>query len=147
MLPTLAVLAALRSAFRTYIVAQQGAPGWRLMMVKAPFTPSPDLTIDDVTPDTDLAPFPFEISDSGHFDGRDPATGDYVTLYFAGSGVQLLINATDFPRTVYGWIITTADTFAVLASKLLPTPLDIVSLEDGIPNPEIGFHLPMNLIR
>lgn len=147
MVPTFAVLKSLQTAFRTYVVAQLVAPGWSLMLLKAPFTPSPDLVTADVVPDPDTSVFPLAITDSSHLDGRDPATGDLITLYSAGAGVQAIQFATPDARTEYGWAILTAGTNILLASELLPTPLQIVSMDDEVRHPEIGFRLPMNLIR
>jgi len=147
MLPTLAVLKSLRDEFGAYIVSQTTAPGWSLILLLAPFTPSPDLVIGDVTPDFDVGNFPVAIPDSGHYYGRDPANGDLVALFYAGAGVQLLFSTSNTARTWYGWAVIEVGTSVVLASELLPTPLSVVSDEDEVRNPEIGFHFPMNLIR
>lgn len=147
MLPTLAVLKSLRDKWGAYIVAQLTAPGWGLLLVNAPFTPSPDLVLGDLSIDLEIGNVPETISDSGHFWGRDPADGAYVTLYFSGAGVQTSFSTSDTSRTIYGWCIKETGSSALLASELLPTPVNFVSAEDELRHPEIGFHLPMNLIR
>jgi hypothetical protein len=147
MLPTLAVLTALRTAFTAYITAQLTAPGWNLLLLKAPFVPSPDLVLADVVIDTDLATFPNAIEAAGSFAGRDPANGDLVTLYSSGSGAEVQVSGSAATRTWYGFAIGVVATDVILASELLPVPLVALTDEDEVRNPEIGFHLPLNLIR
>lgn len=147
MLPTLAVLASFRDKLGAYIVAQLGAPGWSLLLVKAPFVPNPEMTLGDLVIDTDIGNFPQPISDSGHFYGRDPASGDYFVQFFAGAGVQVLFSTGGTPKTEYGWVIRKQPGSEIIASELLPVPLQILTDEDAVQNPFIGFRLPMNLIR
>jgi len=147
MTPTLALLVRLQIVFRTYIMSQLTAPGWNLVLLKAAFTPSKDLVIGDVTLDPEMGAFPLAITDSVHFTGRDPATGDLVIWLAAGAGVELLMSSDATPRQEFGWAIVETGTFAIIASKLMPAPQQVSSTDDGILNPEIGFHLPMNLMR
>jgi hypothetical protein len=128
MLPTKAVrlaLGTLLAADTTTLAPAVTAN--KISLIKAPFTPSENLVIGDLT----LADFATSTAIAGTLGaqlvGTDPATLDQViTIKDPLGGYRWITTAlTNLPQTIYGFALTDSTLATLLAVAVLPAPVTL----------------------
>jgi hypothetical protein len=99
----------------------------KISLIKAPFTPSENLVIGDLT----LADFATSTAIAGTLGaqlvGTDPATLDQViTIKDPLGGYRWITTAlTNLPQTIYGFALTDSTLATLLAVAVLPAPVTL----------------------
>lgn len=106
----------------------------QIALVKAPFTPSPDLVLADVV----LADFadstPWETNDAGNFQQFINNTTENYEILAGSSGrpVWTANSGSNLPQTIFGGVMIDETTTEVTASFLFPVPRTLTKPGQGI---------------
>jgi len=113
-----------------------------VILLKAPFTPGPNLVIGDVTE----ADFPgylaIDIASGAPPQSLDPTSGNSELTFLPVSGSQFTWETTSAPspaQTIYGFALVNADKSTLWASQVLPANvvLNATNQRVSIPLPTI----------
>lgn len=116
--------------------------------LKAPYTPSLDMVIGDVT----LANFvtSTNLTQSAQANvSIDPATGDRILVLKppAGGWVWYVTAGTNLPQTIYGFILMNAALSGLVAvSEPLETPVELTAIGQYVDAGELSFRIPMGSV-
>lgn len=135
MLPTRAFLQLVANAIAADALGfAELTPFVRICLAKNPFTPGPDLVLDDLTA-ADFDGYAVKhAGDASPSVFTDPNTGEWIIqLDSPAGGWHWQANGvTNFPQTIYGWYCTAADGDTLHAAELFSSPITLTAIGDGI---------------
>jgi len=107
----------------------------KIILIKEPFTPDPDLTVGDLT----FADFDGSLAKSLEAAGQpnfslDPTTGFYLGTLQTGAGgfYWEVTGVTNLPQTIYGFALVSDDATQLLASALVDTPVPLSAVDQSV---------------
>lgn len=126
-----------------------GTPFVEVALVKAPFTPGPDLVLADLT----LADFDgyaaLHAASAATQVFKDPATGENIIQVRepAGGWHWATTGVTNLPQTIHGFALLDPTGATVYGAELLDAPVVLTASGQGVDIPEARFRLnaqPLN---
>ncbi len=120
----------------------------KIALIAAPFTPSENLVIGDLTLATFTGSTPKAGATGTQQAGIDPATSEQVITILSPVGGYRweCTSAPGSPEPIYGYALTTNDGSILLAVAMLPAPVNIGEVGDFIDLGAVTMRLVLNPI-
>ena len=115
----------------------------KVRLVVTPFTPAPGLDIASLT----FANFDGGAPIAGETGDQpihiDPATGEWIITMKEplGGWAWKVTGVTNLPQTVYGYALTDSAGMTLLGSAVLPTPVGLTAVAQGLDLGEVSFRV------
>lgn len=116
----------------------------RVVLFKAPFTPSPDLVFADLVP-ADFDGYTDTLCQTGaQRQTLDPNTGDSLVQMIAplGGWQWETTGLTNLPQSIYGWGLVPNGSASVYGSELFDVPVLLDGINQQVQIPQVQYRRP-----
>lgn len=144
MTPTQVMLDSVATAVATDTAVLANALFLKVFLVKAAFTPGNNLVVSDLTPADFAGSTPLANTSATILKYKDPATGEWIVEVPAPAGGwhwQTTSGVTNLPQSIFGWAVVDNTSAILYGTALLPAPLLLNSLAQGVDLPSVSFRL------
>lgn len=143
MIPTQALLDKVASAIATDTAALAAALFLHVYLVKAPFTPGPNLVVADV-PKADFTGATAIVTTSAVMGmAIDPQTGEWIIQVpeVAGGWHWQTTDLVNLPQTIYGYALTNVGETVLWGTAIFDAPILLNGDDQGIDVDQVRFRL------
>jgi hypothetical protein len=144
MIPTQAMLDAVATEIATDTTVLANALFNQVFLIAAPFVPGAGLTIGGLVLASFTGSSPISNTSAVMLKYTDPLTGEWLVEIpppVGGWHWQVNTNLTNLPQTIYGYGVMDNTGAILWGTNLLPTPLLLTAIGQGVDVPRVNFRL------
>ena len=147
MIPSTEILYRVATLMATTSPLGEGTPV-QIILIKAPFTPSPDLLLTAVVEADFDGYLQTKATNGDKLVSADPENGDArIDLQPAAADRFWVVTGnTNLPQTIYGYAVIHTATASLLGSELFPSPVTLTASGQSIFLPRAGFRVKSSWI-
>jgi hypothetical protein len=143
-IPTQTMLDAVAKEIATDVTVLANPLFLMIALVAAPFVPGANLTVGSLTLASFTGSTPLANTSATMLRYTDPATGEWLVEVPPPSGGwhwQVITNLSNLPQTIYGYALIDNTGAVLYGTNLLPTPIVLNAIGQGIDIPNVNFRV------